>query len=61
MLLYSDSCCPYPFIFWLKYPFLYSRPTATSGIPKSLADFKWSPDNIPSPPEYIGNISSNPY
>ena len=61
IFLYSVSWSPYPFIFWWKYPFLYNNPTATSGIPKSLADFRWSPDKIPRPPEYIGNIWSNPY
>ena len=49
--LYSHCCWPSPSIFWLKYPSLYNNPTATNGIPKSLADFKWSPDNIPNPPE----------
>ena len=48
--LYSHSCSPFPFIFWWKYPCLYNKPTPTSGIPISLAAFKWSPDKIPSPP-----------
>ena len=49
--LYSGCCIPSLSILWWKYPFLYIKPTATNGIPKSLADFKWSPDNIPNPPE----------
>ena len=40
MFLYSVSWSPYPLIFFLFYPFLYNSPTATNGIPKSLADFK---------------------
>ena len=61
ILWYSVSCTPCPFIFWWKYPFLYNNPTATNGTPKSLADFKWSPESIPNPPEYIGKIWSKPY
>ena len=61
IFVYSVFWVPYPSIFWLKYPFLYNKPTATKGNPKSLADFKWSPESIPNPPEYIGIISSIPY
>ena len=61
MSLYSGLCIPCASITWLKYPFLYNSPTATNGIPISLADFKWSPDNIPNPPEYIAIVWSSPY
>ena len=36
---------------WRKYPLRYSRPTPTSGTPRSEADFRWSPARMPRPPE----------
>ena len=53
--------------------YIFNRITVNPQLPKrienleiiannlSLADFKWSPDSIPRPPEYIGSIWSKPY
>ena len=31
------------------------------GTPRSLADFRWSPARMPSPPEYCGSTAVMPY
>jgi hypothetical protein len=48
---YSSFCHPSSDSTWRKYPFWYKSPTPTSGTPRSEADFRWSPERTPSPPE----------
>ena len=51
VLRYNSCCQPSASSIWRKYPWAYKSPTPISGMPRSLALLRWSPDSTPKPPE----------